>query len=103
MGIKKSLGAKIKNLRKELGITQEYFAELLDMNVRQIVRIENGESFPTADNIEKIAEKLNVDAHELFLLDTFLPEDEMRERIKQKALSLNGEKLKSLYIMAKSI
>ena len=71
MGIKQLLGAKIRELRKQKKYSQEYFSELIDLNPRQIVRIENGESFPTAENLEKIATVLGVKPQELFINDCF--------------------------------
>ena len=39
MSIKKTLGLKIKELRKKAKFSQEKFSEMVDMNPRQIVRI----------------------------------------------------------------
>ncbi|MDR1167821.1 MAG: helix-turn-helix domain-containing protein [Heliobacteriaceae bacterium] len=97
MNIKKILGVKVKTLRKNKGLTQEYFSELVDINPRQIVRIENGESFPTAENLEKIAKALGVAVEELFHNELYVPQNVMKEKIIQKLDSLIDEQLRVFY------
>lgn len=99
MDIKKCLGKKIRKIRKEKKYSQEYFSELIDLNPRQIVRIENGESFPTVENLEKIARVLEVNIEELFQCGSFMDESYLRARILGKVNDLSGEKLRALYLM----
>ena len=99
MNIKKLLGAKIKELRKQRKYSQEYFSELIDINPRQVVRIENGESFPTAENLEKIANVFGIKVQELFINDCYGSDEELKLAILNKIATLNGEKLKALYLM----
>ena len=103
MSIKKLLGLKIKSLRKERKYSQEYFSELIGINPRQIVRIESGESFPTAENLEKIAQVLNVKVQELFINDCYIPEDEMKKAVLERLLTAKGEKLKMFYLIAMNL
>lgn len=100
MNIKKLLGAKIRELRKQKKFSQEYFSELVDLNPRQIVRIENGESFPTAENLEKIAKVFGIKVQELFINDCFSSDEEMKLAVINKLANLSGEKLRALYLMA---
>ncbi len=100
MNIKKLLGTKIKELRKQRKYSQEYFSELVDLNPRQIVRIENGESFPTAENLEKIAEAFGIKVQELFINDCFASDEELKLAIINKMAQLSGDRLKALYLMA---
>ena len=44
--IKKLLGKRIKELRKEKGITQEEFAEMLNVSGRTVSRWETGTNMP---------------------------------------------------------
>ncbi len=103
MSIKKLLGAKIRELRKQNNYSQEHFSELVDLNPRQIVRIENGESFPTAENLEKIANVFGIRVQELFINDCFSSEEEMKLAIINKLADMNREKLRALYLMAMNI
>jgi len=100
MNIKKLLGAKIRDLRKQRKFSQEYFSELIDLNPRQVVRIENGESFPTAENLEKIANVLGVKVQELFINDCYSSDEEMKLALINKLALLSGQKLRFLYLIS---
>ena len=65
--LRKNLGARIKQLRKIKGWTQEAVAEKADMDYKYLGAIERGEKNLTLINIEKIAKGLNVNAYQLFL------------------------------------
>lgn len=45
--IRKSIGAKLKARRKNKGYTQNYVAEVVDMDEKQLSRLEAGKHFPT--------------------------------------------------------
>ena len=66
MNIKKLLGERIKRLRKNRGLTQEQLSEMIGITPRNLSRIEVGESFVSADTLDKIIEALSVTAEELF-------------------------------------
>lgn len=55
---KELLGARIKEIRKNRGLSQEQLAELIDVEPRHLSRIEVGKSYPTIDRLEKIARVL---------------------------------------------
>lgn len=54
------IGAKIKKRRRELKISQEELAEILDVTYQQIQRYENGVNKLNVENIQVIAEALSV-------------------------------------------
>lgn len=64
--LKEKFGKRVKELRKAQKITQEQFAEIINIEPPNISKIENGLHFPQADKIEKIAKALNVSVFELF-------------------------------------
>ena len=66
--IRKLLGANIKAYRKDLGISQEKLAEMVNMATNYLGRIEGGKNFPSADLIERIAAALGKDPLALFAL-----------------------------------
>lgn len=66
MKLKKLLGERIKRLRKSRNFTQEQLAEMIEIAPRNLSRIEVGESFVTAETLEKLLYALNVTAEELF-------------------------------------
>ena len=56
----KRLGERVKNLRKEEGLTQEKLAELADIEPKTIIEIENARrKNPTLKTLNKIAKALN--------------------------------------------
>ena len=57
MDVKKELGAKIKRIRQKEGLTQEQFAEKINIATRTLAGIEIGESFVSSQIIIKILVK----------------------------------------------
>lgn len=103
MSIKKTLGLKIKELRKKAKFSQEKFSEMVDMNPRQIVRIENGESFPTAENLERIALALNITPQELFYNEAFIPDEILKQEINKSLNFLDTKELRMIYTLIKNL
>ena len=64
--IKTLLGKRIKELRKKCNLTQEQLAEKMNIDQRNLSKIECGNNFVTSDTLGKILIALNVDACELF-------------------------------------
>lgn len=63
---KKLIGARIKEFRKQAGLTQEQLAEKVDLDARHLSRLEVGRHFPSLDSLERIAAALNVPLAEFF-------------------------------------
>ena len=64
--IAKQLGDRIKELRKETGLSQEKFALKIDMDRTYFATVESGKRNISLQNIEKIANGLNITISELF-------------------------------------
>ena len=62
--LKKLLGKRIKELRIKKHYTQEYLAELTDLGSTSISKIETGLYHPSDENLEKIAEALEVEPYQ---------------------------------------
>jgi transcriptional regulator with XRE-family HTH domain len=62
-------GAKIKALRKAVGLTQEDIAYQVGVSRRAIISWEQDERTPAADKIPKLAAALGVTADELLKED----------------------------------
>ena len=60
------LGNRIKYLRLQHGISQEKFALLIDMDRTYLASVENGKRNISINNIEKIANGLEISLEELF-------------------------------------
>ena len=64
--IKKQLGKRIAELRREKGLTQESLAEKADYSVEFISFVERGINSPSIEGCERIANALNVRLKDLF-------------------------------------
>lgn len=65
MKIYEDFGTKVKQLRKQAGLSQEELAELIKRDPRTIVAIEAGKRNPTLNTIYKLAKALKVSAGQL--------------------------------------
>ena len=66
MNVKKIFGENLKYYRKQKNLTQEEFAELVDIGVIHVGNLERGEKFISAELLEKISKKLEVSPSSLF-------------------------------------
>ena len=58
-----SIGKSIKARRKALRITQPHLAEIADISVNTLYKIERGQANPTLKVLEQIAEVLGMEIH----------------------------------------
>lgn len=95
---KSSLGLRIAKLRKIKGLSQEKFAEAIDISQRGLSRIETGRNFTTADTVEKIAEVLEINPEDLFNFNEEYTEKELFDSIikKVKFIKNDIDKLRTL-------
>ncbi len=62
----RNFGKQLKQLREAKGLSQERFAEILNLNSTYISRIETGKRSPSLQNIARIAQALGVPIARLF-------------------------------------
>lgn len=55
------IGQTIKGRRKTLGITQPHLAELANISVNTLYKLERGEANPTLETIIKLADVLGME------------------------------------------
>lgn len=55
------IGEAIKNRRKELGITQPDLAELAKVSINTLYKLERGQSNPSLEVLNKLAEVLGLE------------------------------------------
>jgi transcriptional regulator with XRE-family HTH domain len=93
--IKEILAANIKENRRKKGLTQEKLAEMADMSLNYLAILELARKFPSGEMLERLAEVLEIEPHELFLVKPS-PQDELeqlRREIKSDISNTFGEKL----------
>lgn len=90
---KQILSKNIKEKRKALGLTQYELAEALNVEDKYISRIETGTSTPSFALLEKIANVLNINLAELFIIEDTEVRNNLIKQINERLKSANIEKL----------
>ena len=93
----KLIGKKIKEIRKSKNISQEKLAEMVSMNTRSILRLENAQSSPTLETLEKVAEALNVDIKVFFETETLESRNVILQNINTALNGMSDSELKTFY------
>ena len=83
----KKIGSFLKELRKEKGITQEEFAENLNVSGRTVSRWETGVNMPDISLLVDIAEFFNVSIPEI--INGERKSENMNEEVKETVLKLS--------------
>ena len=69
--IKEKIGIRLRELRKQKGLSQEKFAFECELDRTYIASIEQGKRNVSIANIEKIAKALDMSVYEFFKSDFF--------------------------------
>ena len=64
--IKELFGKRVRELRKEKNLTQEQLAELIGIDPRNIIKIENAQTFPRIQTLEKLLQVFEISPNEIF-------------------------------------
>lgn len=64
--LRKKFGARLREIRVERRMTQEQFAESLDISVDFLSLIERGVNAPSFETLDKMARRLRVNVADLF-------------------------------------
>ena len=88
--IKILLGKKIKEVRTKRGLSQQQLAEMIDIDQRNLSKIECGKCFP-GKSLEKISEALDLTLPELFDFEHL----EITDNIKREFIKTTVDKLPS--------
>ena len=79
-----NLGNRIRELRKNKGVSQLELAYDMDMSMNTISGIELGKISPKIDTLKKIAQKLDIDISELFDFSEHAPKDKViRKKVEE--------------------
>jgi ribosome-binding protein aMBF1 (putative translation factor) len=58
----------LKKKRRDCGFSQEKLAEMVNVSTHHIATIETARNYPTRDLVERMANALNIEIYELFIL-----------------------------------
>jgi putative transcriptional regulator len=64
--LRKSFGIRLRDIRARRGMTQERFAELLNISVDFLSLMERGINSPSFETLERMAKKLRIPVAHLF-------------------------------------
>lgn len=79
--IKQLLGKRIRELRKRQGLTQEKLAEEIGIEPRNLLKIENAQTFPRVQTLQKITEVLHCSINELFTFEHLKDIETIRNKV----------------------
>ncbi|MCD7879247.1 MAG: helix-turn-helix domain-containing protein [Candidatus Gastranaerophilales bacterium] len=91
------IGHRIKEIRKSKKISQEKLAEMVSMNTRSILRLENAQTIPTLDTLDKIAKALDININYFFENETIKNRKEIIKDINSCLNLMTDEELKKFY------
>ena len=95
----KQIGKNIQKIRKERKITQENLAELINIETISMSKIETGKSYPTSENLSKIANILNVEPYELFIFENTKNTEELKQEIIHLVKNIEDDRKKLIKIL----
>jgi len=67
--LREKFGRRLREIRAQRRMTQEQFAEALDISVDFLSLIERGRNAPSFETLDKMAKRLKVSAAHLFTFD----------------------------------
>jgi transcriptional regulator with XRE-family HTH domain len=68
--LKQKFGRRLREIRSQRRMTQEQFAETLDVSVDFLSLIERGRNAPSFENLDRIAKRLRMSVADLFIFDS---------------------------------
>ncbi len=99
-----NLGKRLKQIRSDMGISQEELAYRCNMQASHISQIERGQKSPTLDTLEKLAAGLNITVSVLtdYATDISFSGDEFVNKINSYLIKLNNKQKKQILSIIKT-
>ncbi|MEI6213373.1 MAG: helix-turn-helix transcriptional regulator [Desulfuromonadales bacterium] len=97
------LGARIKELRKRVGLSQDQLAEKVGIDGKYLSRIEVGKRCPSIDTLERVADSLQVEIKELFDYSHHNVEATSPRGIENALAGASAEELRLFYKIIKAV
>ena len=94
--LKKNIGEKIKFYRKKKGLSQLELAELVNIEMKSLSRIESGHNYPQCENLVAIANALNIDPWQLYFCENKVNIEKMKAEL-LKAIDTDEKLISTLY------
>ncbi len=102
MQLKILLGKRIRELRKKRKMTQEALAEIIDIDYKNLGKIEMGQNYPSAATMERLVSALGVEEKELFDFNHHKESVDLEKNIVKIFRSKNPETQQLIYKLIKA-
>jgi transcriptional regulator with XRE-family HTH domain len=89
------VGQRIRDIRKQRGLSQEQLGEIAEVHYSYIGKIERAEKNVTVANLEKIASALGVSFFDLFLFGKYIRPEQTEKDILLNQLYLRLSSMKA--------
>lgn len=105
MDVKKELGLKVKRIRMQVGLTQEQFAEKINIATRTLAGIEIGQTFVSAQTIENILKYTNMSFEDFFISSHLRPTEDLLNDINSYLNKIKNDrtKIENIYKVIKAL
>jgi len=97
MNLKQQLGQRIKELRIKNNLTQSALAEKVNIATKYQSCVETGNSYPSAELIEKYAKAFNLEPSEVLSINNSKIKTDLINKINKKLENLSISKLEEVY------
>jgi transcriptional regulator with XRE-family HTH domain len=77
-GLREIFANNLKENRQKCGFSQAKLAELVDVSTHHIAMIELARNFPTSKLLERLADALDIEIYELFVV-SYSPKEELKK------------------------
>ena len=94
---KELLGKRIKELRKQKGYTQDYLAEKLKIEPRQLSKLETGKHYPSFETIIALLETFGITFEELISFEHLNSANDIRKTLLKDIENIDDSKIQSVY------
>jgi len=98
-----SFGKRLKEIRKSKNLTQEQLAELIQLDPKQICRIENGACFTTFETLQKISKIFDIEISDLFYCEHKQTKDALIKEINNTLINASNDKIELIYKLIKAV
>ena len=93
-------GKRLKELRKAKKITQEQLAEIVELDPKQVCRIENGACFET---LQKLANFYNVEIYDLFSYQHKQSKSALIHEMNSILINASDDQIELIYKIIKAV
>lgn len=99
---KRLLGLRIKELRKAKNYTQEELAEKLNIETRQLSKLETGRHYPSFETVVALLKTFDMTFEELTTFDHLAPIENIKQKLQNEIDSLDENKTLMAYKLIRS-